>query len=204
MIIAIFLSGFGYALTVAQARPVAASPTIVLADASPLPTSTVSPSPDPSPSPTPEPPALPPPAEVAPAAPTSPALPPSSGSGRRVVYSVTNQRVWLVDAGEVVVGSWLVSGRRGMPRPGTYSVFSKSRFSGGLGGRVGMQYMTRFARGRHLAIGFHSIPVGRRGPIQTEAELGQFRSHGCVRQRLQDAATLWDFAPVGTKVVVTP
>lgn len=90
-----------------------------------------------------------------------------------------------------------------MPRPGVHRVFSKSRVSRALGGRVSMQYMVRFARGRRLAIGFHSIPVGRRGPIQTEAELGQFRSHGCVRQRLSDAEALWNFAPIGTTVVVT-
>lgn len=66
-----------------------------------------------------------------------------------------------------------------------------------------MEFMTRFARGRRLAIGFHSIPVGRRGPIQSEAELGKFRSAGCVRQRYADAARMWEWAPIGTTVVVT-
>jgi len=63
--------------------------------------------------------------------------------------------------------------------------------------------MVRFARGRSLAIGFHAIPRDRRGrPIQTEAELGQYRSHGCVRQSDADALIVWNFAPLGTKVVV--
>lgn len=136
--------------------------------------------------------------------PQFPPLPPDSGWGRRIVYSNSQQRVWLVEWNEGVVGSWLVSGRRGMPRAGTYRVFSKSRYSSARGGRVRMEYMTRFARGRRLAIGFHSIPVTRRGaPIQTEAQLGTYRSAGCVRQKLSDAKALWDFAAIGTPVVVT-
>lgn len=69
-----------------------------------------------------------------------------------------------------------------------------------------MEFMVRFARGRRLAIGFHSIPVSRRGgaPIQSESELGRFRSAGCVRQSYADAARMWEFAGVGTPVVVTP
>lgn len=156
------------------------------------------------------PPSEPPPSEPPPAAepepqaaPAYPPAPAGSGAGRRVVYSNSQQRVWLVEADESVGGSWLVSGRRGVPRPGTYRVFSKSRHSSALRGRVRMEYMTRFARGRRLAIGFHSIPVDRRGrPIQTEAQLGTFRSAGCVRQSLQDAARLWEWAPIGTTVVV--
>ena len=64
----------------------------------------------------------------------------------------------------------------------------------------------RFVRpkGRGLAIGFHSIPVDRRGRmIQSEDELGQPKSKGCVRQRRADAEHLWNWAPDGTAVRVT-
>lgn len=68
---------------------------------------------------------------------------------------------------------------------------------------ITMEYMVRFAHGRSLAIGFHSIPVYASGrPLQTEAELGQYRSAGCVRQRLPQAAQLYGWADVGTTVVV--
>lgn len=141
-----------------------------------------------------------------PARPEFPALPADSGSGRRVVYSVSQQRVWLVEQDEVVSASWLVSGRQGIPRPGTYSVFSRSRWSSASGGRVRMEFMVRFVRpkGRGLAIGFHAIPVDRRGrQIQSEEELGQPRSKGCVRQRRADAEHLWNWAPNDTTVRVT-
>jgi hypothetical protein len=133
-----------------------------------------------------------------------PPLPAGSGAGRRIVYSVTQQRVWLVDnqPADHIEKSYLVSGRAGTPSVGTYRVYSKSRYSSS--GSLRLEYMVRFAHGRTLAIGFHSIPKRPDGSlVQSEAELGQYRSSGCVRQRLSDAAYLWNFAPIGTVVVVT-
>lgn len=191
------------------------------ASASPSPSPSPEPSPSPSPSPSVEPPVAvpnsspsepsssasaetsPPPVPPPPPAPVYPGLPAGSGAGRRIVYSNSQQRIWLVEGNESIAASWLVSGRRGVPRPGAYGVFSKSRYSSAHGGRVRMEFMVRFARGRRLAIGFHSIPVGRRGPLQTEAQLGTFRSAGCVRQLRANAETLWNWAPIGTRVVVT-
>lgn len=164
---------------------------------SPEPSPEASPSPSPSPSP-PPPQTLPPPPPVAT---SSDPAPPPSGSGRRIVYAIRAQRVWLIET-DGVARTYLVSGRANLPRPGSYAVYSKSRVS--RAGRLRLDYMVRFARGRRLSIGFHAIPIGRRGPIQSEAELGKFRSHGCVRQRQSDAAALWNFAPIGTRVVVTP
>jgi lipoprotein-anchoring transpeptidase ErfK/SrfK len=136
--------------------------------------------------------------------PTYPPLPAGSGEGRRVVYSNSGQRLWLVEEDGNVTNSWLVSGRKGLPRAGTYKVASKSRYSSARGGGLRLQFMVRFAKPRRLWIGFHSIPVTRRGqPIQTESQLGTYRSAGCVRQRLADAEILYNWAPLGTKVVVT-
>jgi hypothetical protein len=143
----------------------------------------------------------PPPPEPAPQ-PQYPPLPPDSGQGKRVVYSVEAQRVWLVEADERVSASWLVSGRKGIPKPGSYRIYSRSRWSSA--GSVRMEFMMRFVKTRRQAIGFHAIPVDRRGrPIQSEDELGQPRSKGCVRQKRGDAEHLWNWAPDGTAVRVT-
>jgi hypothetical protein len=134
----------------------------------------------------------------------APPLPAGSGSGRRIVYSNPQQRVWLVEADGRVSRSYLVSGRYRTPAAGTYSVYSKSRkaFAGHDG--ITMDNMVRFARsGSGLAIGFHGIPRYSDGrPMQTEDDLGGFRSAGCVRQSDTDAALLYDWAPIGTTVVV--
>ena len=127
---------------------------------------------------------------------------PPVGSGRRVVYSIHQHRVWLIEENGEVAHSYLVSGKASLPRVGEYRVFSRSAWA--YSGSVRMRHMVRFARGSRLAIGFHEIPINRRGaPIQSLGELGQFRSSGCVRQSPDDARRMWDWAPVGTRVTVT-
>jgi lipoprotein-anchoring transpeptidase ErfK/SrfK len=67
-----------------------------------------------------------------------------------------------------------------------------------------MRWFVRFTTGdQGAAIGFHDIPVDDGRPVQTVAQLGTPQSHGCIRQRTADAVALWEFAPVGTTVVVT-
>ena len=66
-----------------------------------------------------------------------------------------------------------------------------------------MEFMVRFARTPGLPIGFHSIPVNRRGTqIQSIEKLGSYQSLGCVRQKYSDAVVMWDFAQLGTPVIV--
>lgn len=133
-----------------------------------------------------------------------PALPADSGSGKRVVFDISDQRVWLVAPGDHVKRTYLVSGSiYDNLHPGTYSVYSKSRHAIAYNYKETMKYMVRFTHGQNAAIGFHAIPVDHSGhKVQTRAELGTPRSDGCIRQALPDAKALWRFAPVGTKVVV--
>jgi len=138
------------------------------------------------------------------AEPTSPALPSDSGSGKRVVFDISDQRVWLVEKGDEVRRTYLVSGSlTDNLDPGTYAVYSRSRHAVGIDDSGVMEYFTRFTRGVNAAIGFHSIPTKDGRPLQTEKQLGTPQSHGCIRQARPDAKRLWAFAPVGTKVVVT-
>jgi len=193
----------GLAVTLSTGAPAGAD---ALPTTTTEPTTTVPPTPEPTPvAPAPTPPPAPPTWEqiVAFFRSLLPPAPAGSGSGRRIVYTVSGGRVWLIGDADDVQFSYRVSGRAGMPKPGVYSIYSKSRYA--RSGAVTMQYMMRFARGSKLAIGFHSIPARRNGTLlQTEAELGLYRSHGCVRQALSDAAMAWDWAPLGTRVVVMP
>jgi hypothetical protein len=140
---------------------------------------------------------------AAPQGDVSTALPAASGSGRRVVFSKSAQRVWLVDDDESVASTYLVSGSiTNNLDPGKYDDYSRSRWAVGIDDSGVMQYFVRFAHGPHAAIGFHSIPTKNGVPLQTEAQLGTPQSHGCIRQKLSDAERLWNFAGVGTDVVV--
>lgn len=142
--------------------------------------------------------------------PTEELLPDNSGTGRRVVYSNSAMRVWAVEEDGRVVKTHRVSGKEGMPSPGEYSVWSRSLYTYSAGNpNVRWQYMVRFAwtpRGGN--IGFHEIPrdCGQPGcPLmQTDEQLGEALSGGCVRQSRDDAIWMWEWAQLGTKVVVLP
>ena len=119
------------------------------------------------------------------------------------MYSNAMQRVWHIEDDNVIVDSFLVSGRAGIPASGVYSV--KRRLNPGRSGNLALDYFVGFAQGRTTDIGFHGIPrMPNGGLIQSESELGQYRSHGCVRQAISDAILTWNFAPTGTTVVVVP
>jgi lipoprotein-anchoring transpeptidase ErfK/SrfK len=140
---------------------------------------------------------------VAPAPTTPPdqVLPPS-GTGRRVVFSVGRQRMWWVDEADAVLRTSLVSGRPNTPQTGTFQVYSKTLNATGLDGSK-MDYFVRFTKGpAGWAIGFHDIPEMDGVPVQTVEQLGQPLSHGCIRQREEDATFTWDFLQVGDTVVV--
>ena len=137
--------------------------------------------------------------------PALPAMPDASGTGRRIVFSQSDQRVWLVSHNGDVKRTYPVSGSvTHNLHPGSFHVYSRSRHAVGVDDSGTMQYFVRFTQGpTGAAIGFHSIPVKSGRPLQTRAQLGTPESHGCIRQATPDAIALWHFAPVGTPVVVT-
>ena len=142
---------------------------------------------------------------VASAGADAPPVPEDSGKGRRIVYSRLAQRVWAVDADGRTVRSWLVSGAKFANEvPGTHRVFSKSKITTAWNGKATLRLMVRWLKTKIGAIGFHQIPIHRSNnkPYQTEDELGKRLSGGCQRQAALDAKFMWDFADIGTKVVV--
>lgn len=133
-------------------------------------------------------------------------VPIKSGTGRRIVYANRQQRVWVINADNEVIRTFPVSGMLGQPGVGTFSVFSKSptSYSPEFAG-VTFRYMTRFAIGRNGGnIGFHEIPIRNNKPMQTVDELGAFKGSGCLRSSTQDALFIYQWATLGTKVVVVP
>jgi lipoprotein-anchoring transpeptidase ErfK/SrfK len=132
-------------------------------------------------------------------------LPLDSGEGRRVVFSEGRQRVWLVADSGAVQRTYPVSGSLyDNLEPGSYTVYSRSGHATGVDDSGSMRWFVRFAQGdTGAAIGFHDIPVDDGAKVQSVAELGTPTSHGCIRQRTRDALAMWEFAPIGTTVVVT-
>lgn len=144
---------------------------------------------------------------VASAGSDAPELPEDAGqgTGKRVVYERSSQRVWAIDDDEQIIRSYLVSGSRYRNEvPGWHTVYSRSESALGWDLQADLPYMIRYTQTERGHIGFHAIPSWRDSgeKLQTIEELGQRLSGGCTRQALQDAEFLWTFAEVGTKVLV--
>jgi peptidoglycan hydrolase-like protein with peptidoglycan-binding domain len=144
---------------------------------------------------------------VASAGSDAPELPEDAGqgTGKRVVYERSSQRVWAIDDDEQIIRSYLVSGSRYRNEvPGWHTVYSRSESALGWDLQADLPYMIRYTQTERGHIGFHAIPSWRDSgeKLQTVEEWGQRLSGGCTRQALQDAEFLWTFADVGTKVLV--
>jgi lipoprotein-anchoring transpeptidase ErfK/SrfK len=122
-------------------------------------------------------------------------------TGKRIIYSIGQQRVVLVDETNTAFADFRVSGNLSLPKPGVYHVMNKKH--PGRSGNLTLPYFTGFTWGPDADIGFHGIPLNPYGtPIQSEAQLGQPLSHGCVRMTEWWAHWIYDWAPIGTPVEV--
>ncbi|WP_416984940.1 hypothetical protein [Streptomyces sp. T028] len=123
------------------------------------------------------------------------ALPRKSGTGRRVVYSLDGDRVWLVGMAGNVERTFRVTPGRVDPRPGAYGVTSRSGATTGTDGTP-VEHVVRFASVDGVVIGF-SAAVGDSRPAPDAA----VRTGG-IRQTRADGDAMWDFATIGQRVVV--
>ncbi|MEU5113106.1 hypothetical protein AB0G64_16555 [Streptomyces longwoodensis] len=123
------------------------------------------------------------------------ALPSGSGKGERVVYSVDDDRVWLVGADGRVRRTFTVTPGALDPSPGAYAVTSRANRITGTDGTP-VEHVVRFATAQGLAIGFSAAVDG-----STPAAGADVRT-GAVRASRADGNALWNFATLGTRVVV--
>ena len=82
------------------------------------------------------------------------------------MYGNSAHRVWLVDQWNLVVDTYLVSGRASTPAAGTYSVYSKSEQAWAGHDGITMRWMVRFAHGKDLGshTGWALLPYPIRRP----------------------------------------
>jgi lipoprotein-anchoring transpeptidase ErfK/SrfK len=122
------------------------------------------------------------------------ALPANSGTGTRVVYSPSGHRVWLVQGSTVERTMQVVPGTITAP-PGSYTVYGKS--SGSVGGDgVTVLYVVKFDSHSSTTFGFDA-EAGITG--LPPAPTGKT---GGIRMAQTDAQLLYEFASIGTPVVV--
>ena len=140
-----------------------------------------------------------------PPATNAPPLPENSGSGNAssTSGSASGSGPSTRTATSSVRG-WCRAASTTTSSPGRTTVYSRSEQSTAWNGKAILPLMIRWPRTDIGAIGFHGIPIHVEdgSAYQTEAELGTRLSGGCQRQADPDARFLWEFADVGTTVVV--
>ncbi|TDT37522.1 hypothetical protein EV562_106302 [Streptomyces sp. BK208] len=125
------------------------------------------------------------------------ALPAGSGTGERVVYSVDDDRVWLVGPGNGVRRTFGVSPGTVDPAPGVYTVTSRSNQVTGSDG-VPIEHVVRFTGAEGVAVGFSAAVDGSTSKPDPD------RRTGGIRESRADGDAMWEFATIGRQVVVVP
>lgn len=125
------------------------------------------------------------------------ALPASSGAGKRVVYALGADRVWLVEEDGKASKTFKVAPGTVDPRPGSYRVTSRSGHVTGTDG-VPIENVVRFADVDGVTVGF-SAAIDDSSPKPDPSQ-----KTGGIRESRKDGDAMWLFATLDTKVVVVP
>ncbi len=135
---------------------------------------------------------------VAPAAPAAPAAP---GGAKRIVVDLSSQRMYVYQNGQLL-WNWVVS--TGLPgrdtAVGHYKVLNKIPNAYASTWNLQMPYWLGIYWAGRLQNGIHALPIQSNGQRLWEGYLGQRVSYGCVILGTQNAATLYNWATVGTPV----
>lgn len=127
--------------------------------------------------------------------------------GKRIIVYLKEQKLVLVENGNVISVRKVSTGKWGMPTPiGEFATRNKIPTAYSKPYNLYMDWWMAFtADGKY---GIHSLPFWKLkngGRLyEGEAHLGRPVSHGCIRQSLADAKSLYDWAPLGTLVSVRP
>jgi lipoprotein-anchoring transpeptidase ErfK/SrfK len=137
-------------------------------------------------------------------------------TGTRVIINLSEQRVYLVEQGKVILVSPISSGRLGRPTPtGKFSIFSKDidHRSGSFGSVIdayGRVINSNATPASHIPRGGHFRPAPMPYYMEFSPAVGMHAgylpgypaSHGCVRMPRDLAARFFARVHIGTPVAV--
>ncbi|MDQ0489868.1 hypothetical protein QO019_004745 [Streptomyces thermodiastaticus] len=128
--------------------------------------------------------------------PAAPAVPADSGTGRRIVYSLGQKRVWLVDASDAARRSFPVWPGTVAPDPGSYAIGTRNEATTGSDG-VPVEHIMYFAQKSGVFVAFSNAVDGSSPPPPDPGA-----QTGGIRVAKQDGKALWTFGTAGTTVYV--
>lgn len=124
-------------------------------------------------------------------------LPPHSGIGKRVVYSISAKRVWLVDDGSKVLRTYPVVAGTVAPSKGLHHVFYRRATGRGGDGKM-VEHTVLFATTGAANVGFSAAIDGSLPKIDPA------KPSAAIRASRADTAALWQFATGGSAINVMP
>ncbi|MFJ5268241.1 hypothetical protein [Streptomyces sp. NPDC088358] len=123
------------------------------------------------------------------------AVPGGSGTGRRIVYSLAQRRVWLVDATGTAGRTFTVWPGTVSPAPGRYAVSSTVASTTGTDGTK-VENIVYFTVRSGVFIAFSNAQDGSSPKPSAGARTGAIRMHSA------DGDAVWKFGSKGTAVSV--
>ncbi len=128
---------------------------------------------------------------------------PPSGA-KKIVVDVSSQRMYVYQ-GDTLLHVWVVStGRGGSTRYGTFHVQSKVRNAYGSTWNIWMPYWLGIYWAGPIENGIHGQPINPDGSIVWAGWLGRPITFGCVMLRTDHARWLYNWADIGTPVIIRP
>jgi lipoprotein-anchoring transpeptidase ErfK/SrfK len=130
-----------------------------------------------------------------------PTLTAEAKEGKHIDVNLSAQTMKLYD-GKKVVGTYKISsGKKSTPTPkGTFQVHNKAARAWSAEYKLFMPYWMAFTSDG--GYGIHELPEWKNGTKEGAAHLGVPVSHGCVRLGVGAAKAVYNWAPVGTPVVI--
>ncbi len=120
---------------------------------------------------------------------------------KSIYINLARQRLEPRVDGVTMASYPISSGLARTPTPvGAFKVLQKNPRAWSRAAKLWMPYWMHFSGRGH---GIHELPEWPNGRKEGESHLGHRASHGCVRLGVDTAKTLYEWAPIGTPVVIS-
>ncbi len=135
----------------------------------------------------------------------APAPNPAAGGGKKIVISISRQHLWAYSGDKVVFSFVASTGMAKSPTaPGTYKVLDKIPMAYASTWNLQMPYWLGIYYVGRIENGIHALPILSNGQRLWAGLLGRPASFGCVILDTAAAKKLYDWADIGTPVVIQP
>lgn len=132
-------------------------------------------------------------------------LAPAAGSYKQIIVDKSEQRAYVYQDRELLWTFIISTGMAGSETwEGTFQVRSKIPNAYAYNWGLQMPYWLGFYHTGYLENGFHALPIMSSGAVLWDGYLGTPVSYGCVILSYPDAEILYQWAEIGTEVVVRP